>query len=440
MHVFRRARVPVACLPSLPGRVAPANDPRIEPWREVDISINGNRIIGVADVAQRSSRPPMAGETDLGGAIVFPGLIDVHTHLDKAHTWNRAPNRRGEFWDAIQILRQDSALWTEADVYKRATFALRRAWGHGTVALRTHLDTGASVGAASHAVLEALRTEWEDRITIQTVSLCSLDAFAKGEASSIINLTARHGATALGGFPQPNPDLARQLDSLMAAAKELGIGLDLHVDESGFMHAECLRATAEAVLRNQFPYPVACGHCCSLSVQSPDRQRSTIDLVRAAGIRIISLPLCNLYLQGRSRAPAPTEGELGAPLTPQWRGLTLLHEFMEAGVTVACASDNVRDAFYAYGDLDAAEVYLQSVRLGHLDTRLAASPAVVTTAPAKIMGLDDIGAVAPGMRADLIAFEARSFNELLSLPGLPRRLIRGEAFRERVVPSYAELT
>ena len=156
---------------------------------------------------------------------------------------------------------------------------------------------------------------------------------------------------------------------------------------------------------------------------------------------IISLPLCNLYLQGRARGSADVITQVpGPPLTPRWRGITLLHEFMEAGVTVACGSDNVRDAFYAWGDLDAMEVYQESIRIAHLDTRLAASAAVVTTGPARIMGLhtQGYGTVAPGAPADLVVFPARTFNELLARPAADRRLIHGEAFRPRIVPEYAE--
>jgi cytosine deaminase len=177
---------------------------------------------------------------------------------------------------------------------------------------------------------------------------------------------------------------------------------------------------------------VACGHCCSLSRQNPERQRNTIDLVKAAGLQIISLPLCNLYLQGRETVDGRTK-------TPQWRGITLLQEFIDAGVTVACASDNVRDAFFPWGDLDAMEVYTQSFRIGHLDTRWSVSPSIVTTAPARIMNLPSYGQIAPGARADLIVFQARSFSELFSVPGAPRRLLRGETFRPSQPPAYSEL-
>lgn len=433
MHALLHARVPLACLPPSLAAFTPASP--VEPWLACDILIEGNRITAVtphAPAAPHSSSPGCSA-TDLAGSLVFPGLLDAHTHLDKAHTWDRAPNPRGEFWDAIRILQEDKIHWSQEDLFRRARFALRRAWAHGTVALRTHVDTSPSAGDAAHEVMRQLRREWAGRVELQTVSLCHLKAFAHGEATRVVEMTARHHATALGGFPQPNPDLPRQLDSLFAAARELGLGLDLHIDESGLTHAECLRATAEAVLRHEFPHPVTCGHNCSLAIQDPARARDTIDLVRRAGIHIVSLPLCNLYLQGRVTHPDQSPG------TPAWRGVTLVHELLDAGVTVACASDNVRDAFYAWGDLDLLEVFAQSIRIIHLDTRMAAAPSVVTTAPAAIMGLPDCGRVAPGARANLVVAEARSFSELLAAPGAPRRLIHGETFRERLPPPYSEL-
>jgi cytosine deaminase len=434
--LLRRARVPLACLPS--GFAA--TDPLNEPWAEVDIALDADRILSVAPSTPVAD--PAADSTDLAGALVFPGLLDCHTHLDKTHTWHRSPNPDGEFWDACRILHADSALWTEEDVYRRAAFALETAYAQGTVALRTHLDSGGAVGPAAFAAINRLRTEWAGRVELQTVSLCNLQAFAEGEGARIVELTAKSGATALGGFPQPNPDLPRQLDSLLAAARELGIGIDLHVDESGLVHAECLRATAEAVLRNQFPYPVACGHNCSLAVQDPARAASTLDLVKEAGIRLISLPLCNLYLQGRDRAPAPAgspEGARGKPRTPRWRGLALLHEAMDRGIPVACASDNVRDAFYAWGDYDLFEVFSQTVRIGHLDTRMASVPSVITTGPADVMGLPDCGRIAPGARAALVVSSATTFNDLLARPAAPRRLVRGGRLFTPALPPYSAL-
>lgn len=112
---------------------------------------------------------------------------------------------------------------------------------------------------------------------------------------------------------------------------------------------------------------------------------------------------------------------------------------MDAGVPVACASDNVRDAFHAFGDYDAAEVYIQSVRLAHLDSRLGESPRVVTVDAAAIVGRPDMGRVVPGAPAHLVVFPARSFSEFLSRPGSGRRLVDGEDIRDARLPGYDEL-
>ena len=434
MHLFRQARVPTACLPELKDDRPSAHS--LEPWVECDILVEGNRIQSVtrslaADPPPSDSAVP---STNLGGVIVWPGLLDVHTHLDKTHTWDRAPNPRGEFWDAIEVLHRDAEQkWTADDIYRRANFALQSAWAHGTIALRTHLDSSANLGPTAHAVMQQLKAEWQGKIELQTVSLCNVTNFAAHEARRIVELTAQNQASALGGFPQPGPNLAAELEYLLAAARELRLPVDLHVDESALKHAECLRATAEAVLRTEFPYPVTCGHNCSISIHDDARAAGTIALVKEAGIRIISLPLCNSYLQGRHRDAAEQ------PLTPQWRGLTRIHEFMQAGVTVAAASDNVRDAFFAWGDYDALEVFHQTVRIGHLDTRMAVAPSVVTTAPAEIMALPGYGIIAAGAPADLIVTAARTFSEFLARPAAPRRLIHGETFRDPQVPDFSLL-
>ena len=439
MHLFKRARIPLACLPAPLNQPAGVAEPRIEPWRECDVLIDGAVIADVRESGAPSAAAPAARVTDLGGVLVFPGLIEVHTHLDKCHTWDRAPGIHSDFWESRGILAADNFRWNEEDVHRRADFALRTAWAHGTRALRSHIDTGTKMGKGGHAAMQRLRAEWKGRMELQSVSLFSFADFFGGTEADVLRLSAEYKATALGGFPQPNPDLPRQLDYIMAAARELGIGLDLHVDESARKEAECLRATAEAVLRNQFPHPVACGHTCSLSVQDPERALDTLALVKEAGISIISLPLTNLHLQGRARGPVPPGEAFGPPRTPQWRGLTLLHECIDLGITVACGGDNVRDAFIGWGDFDMIEVYVESLRIAHLDTRLGFSPSIATTGPAAIMGLKGFGLVAPGSPADLVVFSVRRLYSLLARPSCPRRFIRHEVIEDRQVPHFDEM-
>jgi len=394
-----------------------------------DIAVDGSLLTAVAPAG--APLPPGAKTIDLEGSLVFPGFVDAHVHLDKTHTWNRAPNRSGTFQEALEVLGRDADNWTRADLLKRADFALRCAWEHGTRLIRTHVDTGPE-SEPSHAAMAELREAWRGRIDLQTVPLTGVGAYAGRAGEDLADMALGHGASALGGFSLMTSDLPAQLDRLLAVARDRGVGIDLHVDENGNPREEVLLAVAEAVLRTGFPHPVVCGHCCSLAVQDPARQRSTIDLVKAAGIRVISLPLCNLYLQGRRSGVFPRG--------PHWRGLTLVHDLIDAGVPVACASDNVRDAFYAFGDYDAAEVLVASVRLAHLDERLPEAIRVVTAGAADLIGRPDRGRVAVGSPAQLVVFPARSFSELLSRPGSARRLLEGEELRPARVPSYSELS
>jgi cytosine deaminase len=419
----RRARVPVALLP--PGFAA---DP-CDPAALCDLTISAGKI---SSVSAASPLPPAAGDFDAAGRLVFPAFVEAHTHLDKAHTWCRAPNRTSTFMDALTTLARDKPHQTPADLRLRADFALRSAWAHGTRVLRTHVDSDLATAEPRHAVMAELRSAWAGRIALQTVALCNGADYATPAGEKISDLALRHGASALGGFLQMSAALPHQLDRLLAIAHERRLGLDLHVDENGDATSECLRVVAEAVLRHEFSFSVVCGHCCSLSMQSPARQRETIALARTARIGVIALPLCNLYLQDRRAASASERA-------PQWRGVAPVLDLLAAGVPVACASDNLRDAFYPFGDLDALEVYTQSVRLAHLDADLAGSVRVVTSTAAELVGRPEFGRIAPGAPAHLVVFEARSFSELLSRPAAARLCIDGCNVHSPAAPDFEEL-
>lgn len=429
MLLLRRARVPMALLPEGFG-ATPSS--RLDPTVLCDIAVDGDWVSSIRPASQVSPESDTARILDVDNAIVLPGLVDAHTHLDKTHTWFRAPNTSGTFAEALDVLWRDKENWSEADLLRRGRFALQCAWAHGTRILRTHVDSAFPGAGTSHEAMVRLREEWRGRIELQTVPLCRMDEYATAQGEAIADLAMAHGASALGGFPTMSPELPRLLDRLCAIASERGVGVDLHVDENGDPGAECLRCVAEAVLRNDFSHPVVCGHCCSLAVQSPERQRFTIDLVKEAGVGVVALPLCNLYLQDRRVG--------GFPRAPIWRGLTLVRDLIDAGVSVACASDNVRDAFYAYGDYDMLEVYTQSVRLAHLDGDLAGSIRVVTTTAADLVGRSELGRIAPGSPARLVVTRARTVSELLSRATLHEWLVDGEVTTQPCLPDFRELS
>ena len=414
------ARVPL-CL--LDGEFADAGDG----LARVDIDIADGRVVEIS-AAEAKVPPAGARLLDQDGGQVWPGFVDLHTHLDKGHIWPRAENPDGTFDAALLATRADrEANWSAEDVRRRFEFGLRCAHAHGTVAIRTHLDSLPPQHAISWPVFRELRAEWADRIALQAVSLVTPDEFQSPFGEALADLVAESGGV-LGCVTFMIPGLDRVLDRIMALATERGLDLDFHVDESLDPGACSLHQIALAVLRNRFAGRVLCGHCCSLTVQPEDEVERTLALVREAGLAVVGLPMCNLYLQ--DRAPGRT---------PRWRGATLLHELAARDVPVALASDNCRDPFYGYGDHDVLEVFREATRIAHLDRPVGSWPAAVTRTPAEIMGMPERGRIAPGAPADLVLFRARSFSELLSRPQADRTVLRAGRPIDPTPPDYREL-
>ncbi|MBO0347022.1 cytosine deaminase [Roseibium sp. CAU 1637] len=396
-----------------------------------DLVIEGGKIssISPAGSSSKASETPGLPRHDLDGGLVLPTLVDMHTHLDKGHISPRRPNPDGTFAGALKTVGEDRiAAWTAEDVRARMDFALRSAFVHGTSHIRTHIDSLPPQDEISWPVFCEVRDAWADRITLQGSCLFGVDRLADFPEflDSIADRVQAAGGV-LGAVTYMMPGLDGLLDRIVLAAKTRGLDLDFHVDETKDPEARSFEAIARAVLRNGFDGKVVCGHCCSLAQQPEDEADRTMDLVAQAGIGVVSLPMCNMYLQDR---------QLGR--TPRWRGVTLLHEMKARGIPVAVSSDNTRDPFYAYGDLDLIEVYTQATRILQLDHPVGDWISSVSTQPAEMIGVD-AGTLKFGGSADLLLFTVRNWSELLSRPRAAREVLRKGISVTETLPDYREL-
>lgn len=393
-----------------------------------DFLIENGSLVGVAAPGTFDGEVALL---DLDGAMVLPAFTELHTHLDKGHIWPRNPNPDGSFMGALGGVSADRlAHWTAEDVRTRMEFGLKSAYAHGTKSIRTHIDSVAPQHNISWPLFAELREEWQGRITLQASSLNGIDGLADDAYRTTLLKTVLENGGIAGAVTYMVPELEPTLDKMFRDAMDAGIDIDFHVDETLDPDARSLAVIAEKAIELGYEGKITCGHCCSLSRQSDNEIERTLDLVARAGITIVSLPLCNMYLQDRVSAGAP-------PYTPRYRGVTLLHEMKAKGIPVAVSSDNTRDPFYAYGDLDALEVYREATRIAHLDHPIGDWIEVITETPATTMGLD--GGFVIGGPADLILVKARSFNELLSRPQMDRVVIRNGTAIERTLPEYRTL-
>jgi cytosine deaminase len=390
----------------------------------------GELTSGSLTIADGKISAPVEGAThvDMKGAMVLPCFVDMHTHLDKGHIWPRAPNPDGTFMGALTAVGADSRTrWNAADVRARKEFALKGAYAHGTRAIRTHLDSAPPQDDISFAVFREVRAEWAGRIDLQAACLIGAEQCdPNGAFAHTADVVAESGGT-LGMVTYPMPDIADRIRAFFGMATVRGLTADFHVDETLDTSSNTLKLIAEAVLETRYDAPVVVGHCCSVSAMHETEALQTLDLVAKAGLHVVSLPMCNLYLQDR------TPGR-----TPRMRGITLVHEMKARGINVSFASDNTRDPFYAHGDLDMVEVLREATRIGHLDHTGPDWVHSILTNPARACGFA-APSLSPAAPADLVIFKARTWNEFFARPQSDRIVLRGGQQITRTLPDYAEL-
>jgi len=409
----------------LPHSSVQLNDVTVPGW-----AVGGSENLVRTNLAYEGERITVSGRmpVEMGGAMVLPAFIDMHTHLDKGHIWHRAPNSQGSFADALETVARDRiANWSASDVRARMEFSLRCAYAYGTRAIRTHIDSIPPQDEITWPVFAEVREDWCQKIDLQGSCLVGIDSIDfDGPFQRTATLVAKYDGL-LGLVAYPVADLRGRLRKFFSIADDHGLAVDFHADETLDRNTECLRAIAEVSLESGFDHSITVGHCCSLTTQDISRALDTLDIVAQAGIHVVSLPMCNLYLQDRRSGQ-----------TPRMRGITLIHEMQSRGINVSFASDNTRDPFFAYGDLDMMEVMREATRLGHLDHSDVDWSHAFLTNPAQACGFS-IPSLSSGFPADFIIFKARNWNELLSRPQSDRVVIRAGKQITRALPDYCEL-
>ena len=314
-------------------------------------------------------------------------------------------------------------------------FGLRCAHAHGVSAIRTHLDSVTfELSERSFELFSQMRRAWADRVDLQAVAITPINSFLGPLGRQLAELAARHGGI-LGGVTDTlqivngaHEQMDEALDALFALAREYGLDVDLHVDQSSDLAAFTVPNIARAKLRAKFDRRVVCGHCVNLSLQPEEVLTETLALAKEADLAFVSMPTPMMYLM--DRAPGRT---------PRWRGVTAAKEIMAAGLTLAIGGDNCRDAWFPYGDHDMLDTLKQAIRVFQTDDPMTGALEMATRNPADIIGRPDLGRIGAGLPAKMVIFSARSVNSLLSRDQADRIVLNGGKRVTDGLPRHEEL-
>jgi cytosine/creatinine deaminase len=345
----------------------------------------------VADgrVSQEPGRVSDPGvDLDATGWRVLPSAVEPHAHLDKALTASRLdPDAGNDLLSAIGQWRALLPVIDAADIAERALQAVRRYAARGITAIRTHVDVPPS-GDPLRAVdaVIAVREQLRGRVTLQVCLLAGFDV-----PDAVVADAAARGVDVIGGCPHIAPDPHREVTRMLDLAERLGLPVDLHADEqTGVALPDSgldIVDLAEQVLARGLQQRVTASHCVRLGMLPPDRLARVLELVARAGLGIVTLPITNLYLQGRDATHAVP------------RGIAAVRQILDAGIPLAAGADNLRDPFNPAGRADPFETTSLLMTAAHL--RPVEALAAVTTGARTVLGLPAAG-TAPGAAADLV--------------------------------------
>lgn len=339
---------------------------------------------------------------DLGGLLILPPFVDGHIHLDKSFVGDRwRPHCPAG--DLTQRIRNEKHLLAGAlPVFDRADALLAQAHGFGTIAMRSHIDVDATVGLAKlHAVMAACEP-WRGRVDVELVAFPQAGILASPGTADLLDAAVREGAGVVGGLDPTtfDGDAEGHLDIVFGIAERHAAKIDIHLHEPGHQGIAQLRRIAARTAAAAMGDRVSVSHAYALGEVAADEAARTAEILAKAGVAIITN-------------------------APGGRAFPPIAILRAAGVHVFGGNDNIRDAWWPYGDGDMlGRAMMIGYRSGfYTDADLAVALEMAMIAPAAILGIEGYG-LALGNEATFVIIDAENAAAAVAAPSVDRRLVQ----------------
>lgn len=381
----------------------------------LSLAVHDGRLVDIATSLDAS----IARERiDLQGHLVLPGFVDGHIHLDKSFVGDRWQPHVPATSLRERLSIEKKQLAAARPMTERADALIAQASAFGTTTMRCHVDVDASTGLAHlHAVLEA-RERWRDVVDIELVAFPQAGIVTCAGTADVLDEAISAGAQVIGGIDPTtlDGDAKTHLDVVFGIADRRGVKVDIHLHEPGEQGIRQLLSIAERTRALGLGGRVAVSHAYALGEVSLLVVDRTAAALADAGVAIMT------------NAPGDH------PFPPVMR-------LRDAGVRVFAGNDNIRDAWWPYGNGDMLQrAMLIGYRSGfYTDDALRAALDMITHAGAAVIGKQDYG-LAVGNEATFVVVDAP--NGAAAVAGAPagRTVVRRGGWLSRdTAPAFGRV-
>lgn len=364
----------------------------------VDVSVAGGLI---AAIGPDLPREPGVAIEDGAGALLLPGFVEGHTHLDKTH-WGMSwyCNEVGpKLTDRIENERR----WRAQSGHEAGaqSLALARAFlAAGTTRVRTHVDIDTEAGLRHLEGVLATRAKLRDVLDMQIVAFPQSGLLGRPGTDALLERALGAGADVLGALDPAliDGDPVASLNLTFGLAQRHQKPIDIHLHEPGEMGAFTLGLLLDRVAALGMQGQVVVSHAFCLGALA-ERERDAL-LARLADLRVALL----------------TTAPPSMPVPP-------LKTCVERGVTLFGGNDGIRDTWTPFGSPDMLErAMLIAMRYGlRRDDELALAFDCVSRIAARGCGFAQYGLQA-GARAEFVLVKADTLaHAIVARP--PRKLV-----------------
>ncbi|SED67742.1 Cytosine/adenosine deaminase [Rhizobiales bacterium GAS188] len=344
---------------------------------------------------------PGATVENAAGALLLPGLVEAHTHLDKT-LWGMGWHKHAAGPRLIDKIDNERASKKRLDIdpARQSARQVVLSLSQGTTHIRSHVDVDTDHGLWGIEGVMAMRERYRDAMDVEIVAFPQSGMLRRPGTVELMEQAMRLGSEVVGGLDPCaiDRDPKGHLDGVFGLAQRHGRPIDIHLHEPGEMGAFSMDLIFERTRALGMQGKVTVSHAFCLG--TPDR-----DLVDPLIAELAALDIAIMTTAPASR-PAPP-----------------VRRLREAGIRICSGSDGIRDTWGPYGSADMLEraMFVGLRNNFRRDDELELAFDVCSFGGAAVMELKGYG-LTPGCAADFVLVDAETIAEAVAAHP-PRRLV-----------------